>query len=214
MPANAAEIRPVRPCRSRPCRFPRALRRDARARLQRPDRPRTARRFPQPLPPTGGAARARRLEPRRQAGHGRRLDEPAPALLRARARPGDPVRRRRRPAGLRLVRHQDRDDEAGMAGMAPAGPGGRPPPQSLRRRPDLPRHMPGGIETPLGARAIYLGSSLYRIHGSNEPETIGAAVSSGCIRMTNRDVTDLYERVRVGTKVVVLRWARGALLTA
>ncbi len=80
-----------------------------------------------------------------------------------------------------------------------------PPAQMLKRRPDLPRHMPGGIENPLGARAIYLGSSMYRIHGSNEPETIGAAVSSGCIRMTNRDVTDLYDRVKIGTKVVVLR---------
>jgi lipoprotein-anchoring transpeptidase ErfK/SrfK len=80
----------------------------------------------------------------------------------------------------------------------------RPPEQMLKRRPDLPRHMSGGIENPLGARAIYLGSSLYRIHGSNEEDTIGAAVSSGCIRMTNRDVTDLYNRVKVGTKVVVL----------
>jgi lipoprotein-anchoring transpeptidase ErfK/SrfK len=80
-----------------------------------------------------------------------------------------------------------------------------PPSQMLRRRPDLPRHMVGGIENPLGARAIYLGSSLYRIHGSNEPETIGQAVSSGCFRMTNEDVVDLYDRVRVGTKVVVLR---------
>jgi lipoprotein-anchoring transpeptidase ErfK/SrfK len=80
-----------------------------------------------------------------------------------------------------------------------------PPPQMLQRRPDLPRHMPGGIANPLGARAMYLGSSLYRIHGSNEPETIGQAVSSGCIRMTNEDVTDLYDRVRVGTKVVVVR---------
>ena len=75
----------------------------------------------------------------------------------------------------------------------------------LRRRPDLPRHMNGGISNPLGARAMYLGSSMFRIHGSNEPETIGQAVSSGCIRMTNADVTDLYERVRVGTKVVVQR---------
>ena len=80
----------------------------------------------------------------------------------------------------------------------------RPPEQMLNRRPDLPRYMSGGIENPLGARAIYLGSSLYRIHGSNEEDTIGAAVSSGCIRMTNRDVTDLYNRVKVGTKVVVL----------
>lgn len=80
-----------------------------------------------------------------------------------------------------------------------------PPPQMLRRRPDLPRHMQGGVENPLGARAMYLGGSLYRIHGSNEPETIGQAVSSGCIRMTNDDVVDLYERVRVGARVVVAR---------
>jgi lipoprotein-anchoring transpeptidase ErfK/SrfK len=84
-------------------------------------------------------------------------------------------------------------------------PDWRPPPQMLKRRPDLPRYMPGGMENPLGARAIYFESSLYRIHGSNEPDTIGAAVSSGCISMTNRDVTDLYDRVKVGTKVVVLR---------
>ena len=80
-----------------------------------------------------------------------------------------------------------------------------PPPQMLKRRPDLPRHMKGGPENPLGARALYLGSSLYRIHGSNEPETIGQAVSSGCIRMTNDDVQHLYERVKVGTRVVVIR---------
>lgn len=79
-----------------------------------------------------------------------------------------------------------------------------PPAPMLKRRPDLPRHMAGGMENPLGARALYLGSSDYRIHGSNEPDTIGAAVSSGCIRMTNRDVVDLYGRVKVGTKVVVL----------
>ncbi|MBR1172242.1 L,D-transpeptidase [Bradyrhizobium sp. DASA03005] len=79
-----------------------------------------------------------------------------------------------------------------------------PPSQMLARRPDLPRHMKGGIENPLGARAMYLGSTLYRIHGSNEPETIGQAVSSGCFRMTNDDVTDLYSRVSIGTTVVVL----------
>ncbi|GEC54619.1 lipoprotein-anchoring transpeptidase ErfK/SrfK [Bradyrhizobium japonicum] len=82
-------------------------------------------------------------------------------------------------------------------------PSWTPPSQMLRRRPDLPRHMNGGIENPLGARAMYLGSTLYRIHGSNEPETIGQAVSSGCFRMTNDDVTDLYGRVSVGTTVVV-----------
>jgi lipoprotein-anchoring transpeptidase ErfK/SrfK len=82
-------------------------------------------------------------------------------------------------------------------------PSWTPPAQMLKRRPDLPRHMVGGINNPLGARALYLGSSLYRIHGSNEPETIGQAVSSGCFRMTNEDVADLYNRVRVGTTVVV-----------
>jgi lipoprotein-anchoring transpeptidase ErfK/SrfK len=82
-------------------------------------------------------------------------------------------------------------------------PDWRPPAQMLRRRPDLPRHMKGGIDNPLGARALYLGSSEYRIHGSNEPDTIGQAVSSGCIRMTNDDVKDLYERVAVGAKVFV-----------
>jgi lipoprotein-anchoring transpeptidase ErfK/SrfK len=82
-------------------------------------------------------------------------------------------------------------------------PSWTPPSQMRARRPDLPRHMAGGIENPLGARAMYLGSTLYRIHGSNEPETIGQAVSSGCFRMTNEDVTDLYGRVSVGTTVVV-----------
>jgi lipoprotein-anchoring transpeptidase ErfK/SrfK len=80
-----------------------------------------------------------------------------------------------------------------------------PPAEMLQRRPDLPRYMAGGPENPLGARALYLGATLYRIHGSNEPETIGQAVSSGCIRMLNDDVVDLYNRVKVGTKVVVLR---------
>ena len=80
-----------------------------------------------------------------------------------------------------------------------------PPPEMLKRRPDLPRHMVGGIENPLGARAMYLAGTMYRIHGSNEPDTIGQAVSSGCIRMTNDDVTDLYTRARVGAPVVVLR---------
>jgi lipoprotein-anchoring transpeptidase ErfK/SrfK len=79
-----------------------------------------------------------------------------------------------------------------------------PPAEMLARRPDLPRHMIGGPENPLGARAMYLGSSLYRIHGSNEPWTIGTNVSSGCIRMRNQDVIDLYGRVNVGTRVVVL----------
>ena len=83
-------------------------------------------------------------------------------------------------------------------------PAWTPPPEMLQRRPDLPRHMEGGPQNPLGARAMYLGSSLYRIHGSNEPWTIGTNVSSGCIRMRNQDVIDLYGRVNVGARVVVI----------
>jgi lipoprotein-anchoring transpeptidase ErfK/SrfK len=75
----------------------------------------------------------------------------------------------------------------------------------LLRRPDLPRHMAGGIDNPLGARAMYLSGTLYRIHGSNEADTIGQAVSSGCIRMTNDDVIDLYERTKIGATVIVMR---------
>ncbi|MBD8905495.1 L,D-transpeptidase [Methylorubrum zatmanii] len=79
-----------------------------------------------------------------------------------------------------------------------------PPAEMLRRRPDLPRHMAGGPGNPLGARAMYLGTSLFRIHGTNEPHTIGQNVSSGCIRMMNEDVIDLYERTSVGTRVEVI----------
>ena len=82
-------------------------------------------------------------------------------------------------------------------------PSWTPPAQMRARVRGLPAHMAGGIENPLGARAMYLGSTLYRIHGSNEPETIGQAVSSGCFRMTNDDVQDLYNRVAVGTPVIV-----------
>jgi lipoprotein-anchoring transpeptidase ErfK/SrfK len=78
-----------------------------------------------------------------------------------------------------------------------------PPAEMLKRRPDLPLHMAGGIDNPLGARALYVSGTLYRIHGSNEPDTIGQAVSSGCIRMTNDDVIDLYKRAKVGAEVVV-----------
>jgi lipoprotein-anchoring transpeptidase ErfK/SrfK len=78
-----------------------------------------------------------------------------------------------------------------------------PTPNILRRYPDLPRHMKGGPDNPLGARALYLGSTLYRIHGTNEPWKIGGAVSSGCFRMSNHDIIDLYERTRLGAKVVV-----------
>ena len=83
-------------------------------------------------------------------------------------------------------------------------PDWRPPADMLRRQPYLPRFMAGGPGNPLGARAMYLGGTIYRIHGTNNPGTIGQRVSSGCIRLTNEDVADLYTRVRVGTKVVVL----------
>ncbi len=84
-------------------------------------------------------------------------------------------------------------------------PGWTPPPAMRRRQPYLPAFVPGGINNPLGARAMYLGSSLYRIHGTTEADTIGSAVSSGCIRMLNEDVEELYEMVNVGTRVVVQR---------
>ncbi|PLW75005.1 L,D-transpeptidase [Cohaesibacter celericrescens] len=83
-------------------------------------------------------------------------------------------------------------------------PSWRPPAEMRQRQPGLPAFMEGGPRNPLGARALYLGSTLYRIHGSNEPWSIGQAVSSGCIRMRNQDVQDLYTRVRVGTNVVVI----------
>ncbi len=83
-----------------------------------------------------------------------------------------------------------------------------PPPEMLHRQPYLPRFMAGGPGNPLGARAMYLGSTIYRIHGTNAPDTIGHQVSSGCIRMVNEDVIDLYGRVNVGTKVVVLPMGR------
>jgi lipoprotein-anchoring transpeptidase ErfK/SrfK len=83
-------------------------------------------------------------------------------------------------------------------------PDWNPPADMLRRQPYLPRFMAGGPGNPLGARAMYLGNTIYRIHGTNNPSTIGGHVSSGCIRMTNEDVTDLYDRVQLGAKVVVL----------
>jgi len=83
-------------------------------------------------------------------------------------------------------------------------PAWTPPPEMIARQPYLPRHMAGGPGNPLGARAMYLGGTIYRIHGTNAPETIGTRVSSGCLRLTNADVSDLYSRVSVGTKVIVL----------
>ncbi len=83
-------------------------------------------------------------------------------------------------------------------------PDWHPPAEMIGRQPYLPRFMAGGPGNPLGARAMYLGDTVYRIHGTNDPTTIGKRVSSGCIRLTNTDVVDLYSRVNVGTKVVVL----------
>ena len=83
-------------------------------------------------------------------------------------------------------------------------PDWHPPAEMIERQPYLPRFMAGGEGNPLGARALYLGKTLYRIHGTNQPSTIGTFVSSGCIRLTNEDVADLYTRVQVGTRVVVL----------
>jgi len=82
-------------------------------------------------------------------------------------------------------------------------PDWRPPPEMIERQPYLPRFMAGGPGNPLGARAMYLGNTVYRIHGTNAPETIGQAVSSGCFRLVNDDVVDLYDRVPVGTRVIV-----------
>jgi len=82
-------------------------------------------------------------------------------------------------------------------------PDWRPPPEMIARQPYLPRFMAGGPGNPMGARALYLGSTVFRIHGTNQPETIGHAISSGCFRLANGDIIDLYARVPVGTKVVV-----------
>jgi lipoprotein-anchoring transpeptidase ErfK/SrfK len=78
-----------------------------------------------------------------------------------------------------------------------------PPPEMIQRQPYLPRFVAGGPSNPLGARALYLGTTVYRIHGTNQPDTIGSAVSSGCFRLVNSDVIDLYDRIPVGTKVIV-----------
>jgi lipoprotein-anchoring transpeptidase ErfK/SrfK len=83
-------------------------------------------------------------------------------------------------------------------------PSWRPPVEMRQRHPELPTFMKGGSKNPLGARAMYLGSSIYRIHGTNEPKSIGRSASSGCIRMLNADVTELYQHVRVGALVVVM----------
>ena len=126
---------------------------------------------------------------------------PAQALPFARRRARDRIWHWRRARGFSL-------EGAGEVGRKAYWPGWTPPKEMLLRRPDLPRHMEGGIENPLGARALYLfrgdKDTMFRIHGTNEPDTIGQAVSSGCIRMLNADVIDLYQRVRKGARVVVL----------
>ena len=93
-------------------------------------------------------------------------------------------------------------------------PDWHPPAEMIERQPYLPRMMAGGNGNPLGARALYLGKTLYRIHGTNQPSTIGSNVSSGCIRLLNEDIEDLYSRVQVGTRVVVLPNAQPAVPTA
>jgi len=102
-------------------------------------------------------------------------------------RPGDPLRHRRRPRRLHLVRRSVDHQKAEW-------PDWTPPPEMIARQPYLPRQMAGGPGNPLGARAMYLGGTVYRIHGTNAPGTIGTHVSSGCIRLTNEDVSDLYSR--------------------
>ena len=87
-------------------------------------------------------------------------------------------------------------------------PDWRPPPEMIQRQPYLPRFMAGGPGNPMGARALYLGDTVYRIHGTNQPQTIGYAVSSGCFRLVNKDVIDLFNRVPVGTKVVIMQSAK------
>ena len=114
-----------------------------------------------------------------------------------RQRPGAALRHRRRARRHYLARRHAGIREARVAGLDAAGADAAP------RSRVCPRYMPGGPDNPLGARALYLGSSLYRIHGSNEPETIGQAVSSGCFRLTNEDVIDLYNRVQIGATVIV-----------
>ncbi|WP_018181504.1 L,D-transpeptidase family protein [Kaistia granuli] len=87
-------------------------------------------------------------------------------------------------------------------------PDWRPPAEMIQRQPYLPRFMAGGEGNPMGARALYLGDTIYRIHGTNQPQTIGHALSSGCFRMVNNDVVDLFDRVPVGTKVIVRQQAQ------
>ena len=106
------------------------------------------------------------------------------------------------------LRHRRRPRRLSMAGLhkitrKAEWPDWRPPPEMIQRQPYLPRFMAGGPGNPLGARALYIGATVYRIHGTNQPQTIGHAVSSGCFRLVNPDIIDLYDRVPVGTRVVV-----------
>ena len=129
------------------------------------------------------------------------------SLSRARQRQGDALRHRRRPRRLHLGRRR-----AHLA--MKEWPDWFPPAEMIERQPYLPRLMAGGRGNPLGARALYLGKTLYRIHGTNQPSTIGTFVSSGCIRLINEDIQDLYSRVQVGTRVVVLPGGKPPAATA
>src|SRR4029077_15259324 len=133
------------------------------------------------------------------------------SLSRARQWAGDALRHRRRPRGLHLGGRRARIENVRVAGLASAGRGDADAAptagcswQGGRCTPPPPRVLGGGERNPRGARALYLGKTLYRIHGTNQPSTIGKYVSSGCIRLTNEDIADLYSRVQVGTRVVVL----------
>ncbi len=121
----------------------------------------------------------------------------APALSGAGQRPGDALRHRRRPPGFTWAGTHHITNKREW-------PDWTPPDEMLKRRPDLPRHMDGGPDNPLGARAMYLGSTLYRIHGSNEPWTIGTRSPRAASACATRTSIDLYGRVKVGTKVVVI----------
>ena len=173
--ATAFAARPP-PIRSRRCSASIASRRRRRRPIE-PGRRRGRRRDPRPLPPPG-----RRLPHQRGARHDHHRHAEHLPLSRARQRQGDALRHRRRPRRLHLGGHADH---------RPARPSGRTGHRRQRcsqRQPYLPRFMAGGPGNPLGARAMYLGSTVYRIHGTNAPYTIGQRVSSGCIRLTNEDV--------------------------
>ena len=147
--------------------------------------------------PGAVAPRGRCLRHHEAPGHHRHRYRQHPALLRARQ--GRAIR-----YGVGVGREGFTWSGVQTISRKAEWPDWHPPAEMIARQPYLPRFMAGGPGNPLGARAMYLGSSAYRIHGTNDPTTIGKFVSSGCIRLTNEDVSDLFSRVDVGTKVVVL----------